>query len=63
MTLEKFTIKYGKQMNFLLSDNDFDINNYYLKNYLMMETHFFNFSFHFAWDLKANDFSVSPFQC
>ena len=54
--LEKFTIKYGKQMNFLLNDADFDINNYYLKNYLMMETHFFNFSFHFAWDLKASDF-------
>ena len=54
--LEKFTIKYGKQMNFLLNDDDFNINNYYLKNYLMMETHLFNFSFHFAWDLKANDF-------
>ena len=54
--LEKFTVKYGKQMNFLLNDADFYINNYYLKNYLIMHTHLFNFSFHFAWDLKASDF-------
>ena len=39
-------------MNFIINDADFDVRNYYLKNYLMMQTHFFNFAFHFCWDLK-----------
>ena len=55
--LEKFLQKFEKPMNFKLSDPFFDVNNYYLRNYLTMQTHFFNFSFHFCWDLKENDFS------
>ena len=54
--IEKFILKFEKQMNFIVSDADFDVTNYYLKNYLMMQTHFFNFGFHFCWDLKDNDF-------
>ena len=50
--IEKYNFKFEKQMNFIVNDADFDVNNYYLKNYLMMETHLFNFSFHFCWDLK-----------
>ena len=50
--LEKYTLKFEKQMNFMINDADFDVNNYYLKNYIMMQTHLFNFSFHFCWDLK-----------
>ena len=50
--LEKYNLKYEKQMNFILNDADFDISNYYLRNYLIMQTHFFNFAFHFSWDLK-----------
>ena len=50
--LEKFNYKFEKQMNFYITDSDFDITNYYLKNYLMMQTLLFNFSFHFCWDLK-----------
>ena len=55
--LEKFLEKYEKLMNFKLSDPFFDINNYYLRNYLILQTHFFNFAFHFCWDLKETDFS------
>ena len=50
--LEKYNVKFEKQMNFILNDADFDKSNYYLRNYLIMQTHFFNFSFHFSWDLK-----------
>ena len=54
--LEKFKYKFEKQMNFIVNDLDFDMTNYYLKNYLMMQTHFFNFSFHFCWDLQDTNF-------
>ena len=54
--LDKYTLKFEKKMNFILNDADFDITNYYLKNYLIMQTHFFNFSFHFTWDLKDYNF-------
>ena len=50
--IEKFNVKYERKMNFIINDADFDMNNYYLTNYLMMHTHLFNFSFHFCWDLK-----------
>ena len=53
---KKFESMFSNKFNFQLKDGD---SNFYLKNYLMLITRIYRFSFHFIYDLKLNNYGDS----